>query len=83
MVTHMNLLFKTIISFSILLAFGCRQSSDKKINLGNRQIKIIATTTMIADLVANAGKTGFLLNHSWAPELILIPMNPGKVMSQD
>lgn len=56
MVIHMNLLFKTIISFSILLAFGCRQSSDKKINLGNRQIKIIATTTMIADLVANAGK---------------------------
>lgn len=52
----MNFFFKMVVGLSILLAAGCKQTTNKNLYLGNRQIKVVTTTTMIADLLNNAGK---------------------------
>ena len=63
----MNTLCKILIGISLLLATGCKQATGKKLYLGNRQIKVVATTTMIADLLTNAGKGRVLVESLMGP----------------
>lgn len=63
----MNFFCKIVIGLSLLLATGCKQVANDKIYLGNRQIKVVATTTMIADLITNAGKGRVLVESLMGP----------------
>ena len=63
----MNTFCKLVIGFSVLLATGCKQTTNNKLHLGNRQIKVVATTTMIADLLTNAGKGRVLVESLMGP----------------
>ncbi|MCY2941870.1 MAG: zinc ABC transporter substrate-binding protein [Planctomycetota bacterium] len=63
----MNTLCKILIGISLVLASGCKQTTGKKLYLGNRQIKVVATTTMIADLLTNAGKGRVIVESLMGP----------------
>ena len=63
----MNFFCKMVIGLSLLLATGCKQAANNKLYLGNRQIKVVATTTMIADLITNAGKGRVLVESLMGP----------------
>jgi len=63
----MNTLCKILIGISLVLSTGCKQTTGKKLYLGNRQIKVVATTTMIADLLNNAGKGRVLVESLMGP----------------
>ncbi len=63
----MNTFYKIVLGLSLLLATGCKQATGNKLYLGNRQIKVVATTTMIADLLTNAGKGRVLVESLMGP----------------
>lgn len=63
----MNTFYKILLGLSLLLATGCKQATGNKLYLGNRQIKVVATTTMIADLLTNAGKGRVLVESLMGP----------------
>jgi manganese/zinc/iron transport system substrate-binding protein len=63
----MNTFYKIVLGISLLLATGCKQATGNKLYLGNRQIKVVATTTMIADLLTNAGKGRVLVESLMGP----------------
>jgi manganese/zinc/iron transport system substrate-binding protein len=63
----MNTFYKIVLGISLLLATGCKQVTGNKLYLGNRQIKVVATTTMIADLLTNAGKGRVLVESLMGP----------------
>ena len=63
----MNTFYKIVLGLSLLLATGCKQVTANKLYLGNRQIKVVATTTMIADLLTNAGKGRVLVESLMGP----------------
>jgi len=63
----MNTFYKIVLGLSLLLATGCKQATGNKLYLGNRQIKVVATTTMIADLLNNAGKGRVLVESLMGP----------------
>ena len=63
----MNTFYKIVLGLSLLLATGCNQATGNKLYLGNRQIKVVATTTMIADLLTNAGKGRVLVESLMGP----------------
>lgn len=63
----MNTFYKIVLGLSLLLATGCKQVTGNKLYLGNRQIKVVATTTMIADLLTNAGKGRVLVESLMGP----------------
>lgn len=63
----MNLFLKIIIGLSLVLVSGCKQGTNNKLYLGSRQIKVVATTTMIADLINNAGKGRVLVESLMGP----------------
>lgn len=63
----MNTFYKILFGLSLLLATGCKQATGNKLYLGNRQIKVVATTTMIADLLNNAGKGRVLVESLMGP----------------
>jgi len=63
----MNTFYKIVLGISLLLATGCKQATGNKLYLGNRQIKVVATTTMIADLLNNAGKGRVLVESLMGP----------------
>jgi len=63
----MNTFYKIVLGLSLLLATGCKQATGNKLYLGNRQIKVVTTTTMIADLLTNAGKGRVLVESLMGP----------------
>ncbi|MEY4788956.1 MAG: hypothetical protein RLZ61_1174 [Planctomycetota bacterium] len=63
----MNTFYKIVLGLSLLLATGCKQATGNKLYLGNRPIKVVATTTMIADLLTNAGKGRVLVESLMGP----------------
>jgi len=63
----MNTFYKIVLGLSLLLATGCKQATGNKLYLGNRPIKVVATTTMIADLLINAGKGRVLVESLMGP----------------
>ena len=63
----MNTFYKIVLGISLLLATGCKQATGNKLYLGNRPIKVVATTTMIADLLINAGKGRVLVESLMGP----------------
>ena len=63
----MNTFYKIVLGLSLLLVTGCKQATGNKLYLGNRQIKVVATTTMIADLLTNAGKGRVLVESLMGP----------------
>lgn len=63
----MNTFYKILLGLSLLLATGCKQATGNKLYLGNRQIKVVTTTTMIADLLTNAGKGRVLVESLMGP----------------
>jgi len=63
----MNFFYKIVIGLSLVLVTGCKQTTNNKLYLGNRQIKVVATTTMIADLINNAGKGRVLVESLMGP----------------
>lgn len=63
----MNTFYNIVLGLSLLLATGCKQVTGNKLYLGNKQIKVVATTTMIADLLTNAGKGRVLVESLMGP----------------
>ncbi len=52
----MKFILNLLVCFSLIISVGCKQQSAKKLDLKNRMIKVVTTTSMIADLINNVGK---------------------------